>query len=81
MKPHRHWIQLVAARRIEPGQRFMPSSRQLGTATVGPWEIVELFQANDGMAYARLANAADRSRIKTVAEGALLDRHLFRRVE
>jgi hypothetical protein len=72
---------MIGARRIEPGQRFMPTSLQLGTVTVGPWEIVELFKANDGLPYARLANAADRSRVKTVAEAALLDRHLFRRVE
>jgi hypothetical protein len=81
MKPHRHWQRMIGVRRIEPGQRFMPTSLQLGTVTVGPWEIVELFHANDGLPYARLANAADRSRIKTVAEAALLDRHLFRRVE
>jgi hypothetical protein len=81
MKPHRQWPKMIGARRIEPGQRFMPTSLQLGTVTVGPWEIVELFQANDGLPYARLANAADRSRIKTVAEAALLDRHLFRRVQ
>lgn len=78
MKSHRQW---QTARRIEPGQRFMPSSLTLGSVTVGPWEIVDLFQAADGIAYARLANAADRSRVKTVAEAALLDRHLFRRVE
>jgi hypothetical protein len=81
MKPHRQWHKFVGGRGVEPGQQFMPSSLQLGTVTVGPWEIVELFKAADGLPYARLANAADRSRIKTVAEAALLDRHLFRRVE
>ena len=42
------------------------------------WRVVQVFEGGDGVRYARLVNAADRSLTKTVATGALLDRSLFR---
>ena len=44
----------------------------------GVWRVVQLFEGADGVPYARLVNAADRSLTKTVATAALLDRSLFR---
>ena len=70
-----------AARTIATGQRFMPSDLRVGSqASVGAWEVTQRFEGRDGFAYVRLANTLDRSRVKTVAETALLERRLFQRV-
>ncbi len=70
-----------AARKIVAGQRFMPSDLRVGSATsIGAWEVMHTFEGGDGFAYARLANTRDRSLVKILAQGALLDRHLFHRV-
>ena len=53
-----------------------PSAIEPGIA--GVWRVVQLFEGADGVAYAKLVNAADRSLTKTVAAAALLDRTLFR---
>jgi len=66
---------------IERGMNFMPRSSTVGTDTVGSWEVIDLFEGSDGIPYARLANATDRSRIKTVARAELLNRKLYRRVK
>lgn len=50
----------------------------IGPGSAGVWRVVQLFEGADGVAYARLVNAADRSLTKTVATAALLDRSLFR---
>ena len=69
-------------RRIEIGHRFMAADLRLAPAiTAGAWEIVQVFEATDGLLHARLANTVDRSLIKTVAQAALLDRNLFRRAD
>ena len=73
---------MTNAKRISAGQRFMASDLTVGSAhSVGQWEVTQTFEGGDGLAYARIANTLDRSRVKTLAEGALLDRHLFRRVD
>jgi len=66
---------------IVRGMCFMPSSFTVGTDTVGAWEVIDLFEGSDGIPYARLANASDGSRIKTVARAELLNRKLYRRVK
>ena len=72
---------MKAARTIVTGQRFMPTDLRVGSqASVGAWEVTQRFEGGDGFAYVRLANTLDRSRVKTVAETALLDRHLFHRI-
>jgi hypothetical protein len=43
-------------------------------------EVVRLFEGTDGVPYARLANAADASRIKTAARDELLNGKLYRKV-
>lgn len=45
--------------------------------TMQTWRVVDLFSGVDGVAYARLAHTLDDSRVKTIAQAALLDRHLF----
>jgi len=70
-----------AAKKIVAGQRFLPSDLRVGSATsVGAWEVMHTFEGGDGFAYVRLSNTLDRSRIKMLAERALLDRHLFQRI-
>jgi len=73
---------MLLGRRFEiaQGMRFMPAAATMGTQTVGSWEVVSLFQGTDGVPYARLANAADTSRIKTVARDELLNGKLYRKV-
>jgi hypothetical protein len=72
---------MTNAKRISAGQRFMASDLTVGSAhSVGQWEVTQTFEGGDGLSYARIANTLDRSRVKTLAEGALLDRSLFRRV-
>ena len=69
------------AKKIAAGERFMASDLIVGSAhSVGLWEVTQTFEGGDGLPYARIANTLDRSRVKTLAEGALLDRNLFRRV-
>ena len=70
-----------AAKKIAAGQCFLPTDMRVGSvASVGAWEVTQTFEGDDGFAYVRLANTLDRSRVKTVAEAALLDRHLFHRI-
>jgi hypothetical protein len=58
---------------------FVSAGRSaIGTSTAGVWRVVRLFEGADGVAYAMLVNAADRTLVKTVATAALLDRTLFR---
>jgi hypothetical protein len=73
--------EMRTAKKIVTGQRFLATDLRVGSAaSLGAWEVTQTFEGGDGFAYARLANTLDRSRVKTVAEGALLDRHLFHRV-
>ncbi len=72
---------MKATKKIVAGQRFLPSDIRVGSvASIGAWEVTQTFEGGDGFAYVRLANTLDRSRIKTVAQTALLDRHLFHRI-
>jgi hypothetical protein len=41
------------------------------------WRVVELFQAPDGIAHARLVLAANQAERRTVSCNALTDRRLF----
>jgi len=60
---------------------FLPATKQTTGKTTGiVWRVVDLFEGRDGIPYARLVNANDRSLVKTVATEALLDRSLFRPV-
>jgi len=69
------------AKKIVAGQRFLASDMRVRrAASVGAWEVTQTFEGGDGFAYVRLANTLDRSRVKTVAQGALLDRHLYQRI-
>jgi hypothetical protein len=66
-----------AAAAVTLEDRFVSAT----ASTVGQgvvWRVVQLFEGGDGVRYARLVNAADRSLTKTVATDALLDRNLFR---
>ena len=59
--------------------RFVAAGRSVaGRGVAMVWRVVKLFEGADGVPYARLVNAADRSLTKTVATDALLDRSLFR---
>jgi hypothetical protein len=59
--------------------RFVSATAStVGRGVAAVWRVVQLFEGGDGVPYARLVNAADRSLTKTVATGALLDRSLFR---
>jgi hypothetical protein len=59
--------------------RFISAGRSaVGRGVTAVWRVVQLFEGRDGVPYARLVNAADRSLTKTVATDALLDRSLFR---
>ena len=61
--------------------RFVAQGTGVAAPTMQTWQVVDLFPGLDGITYARLAHTRDRSRTKTVAQAALLDRHLFIRVE
>jgi hypothetical protein len=61
--------------------RFRPTWSTTGTETVGAWEVIELFTGSDGLKYARLANIADASKVKSLARDALLNRKLYRRLD
>ena len=59
--------------------RFLPATKTTtGKSTGIVWQVVDLFEGRDGIPYARLVNANDRSLVKTVATEALFDRSLFR---
>jgi hypothetical protein len=58
--------------------RFVSVGRSMSGCMAMVWRVVHLFEGADGVPYARLVNAVDRSLTKTVATGALLDRSLFR---
>ncbi|MBI3517503.1 MAG: hypothetical protein HY060_26015 [Proteobacteria bacterium] len=59
--------------------RFVSATgSNVGRGVTRVWRVVQLFDGGDGVRYARLVNAADRSLTKTVAAAALLDRSLFR---
>ncbi len=64
-------------KRIALGMRFRPATTTIGTATVGAWEVVELFNGIDDITYARLANVTDPSKVKSVACHALLNDRLY----
>lgn len=60
---------------------FVKAGRSpVGRSITGVWRVVQLFEGADGVAYAKLANAADGSLTKTLAITALLDTALFRHV-
>jgi len=80
MHPPTTWSRLKGSGHVEAGQQFMPSRRTVGTATVGTWRVIELFETADGRSCVRLANSLDPSQVKTFARAALLDRKLFHRV-
>jgi hypothetical protein len=63
---------------VTPGMRFASARTTAGTATVGAWEVVELFNGSDDIAYARLANVTDPSKVKSVACDALMNTRLYR---
>jgi hypothetical protein len=60
--------------------RFNSAGAEIAPRSSLIWEVVALFPGTDGVPYAKLANTVDRSRVKTVAQTALLDRTLFVRV-
>jgi hypothetical protein len=62
--------------------RFVNAGRSnAGRGVARVWRVVKLFDGADGVPYARLVNAADRTLTKTVATDALLDRSLFRHAD
>jgi hypothetical protein len=66
-----------AGKLVVPGMRFLPAWSTAGTLTVGAWEVVRVFAGTDGHRYARLANASDKTRVKSVSCDALLNRKLY----
>lgn len=69
----------MALKSVTLEDHFVSAGRSaIGFGIAGVWRVIHLFEGADGVAYARLVNAADRSLTKTVATGALLDRTLFR---
>jgi hypothetical protein len=63
---------------VDMNSCFSPAhSIVTGRATKMVWKVVALFEAVDGVRYARLVNRTDPSSLKTVAVGALEDPTLF----
>jgi hypothetical protein len=60
--------------------RFVAQGTGAAPPTMQTWRVVDLFAGVDGKPYARLEHTLDSSRIKTVAQTALLDSHLFVRL-
>ncbi len=60
----------IGSRFRAAGRTFLGSQREV-------WEVVSVSQENDGLDYAKLVNLADRTRTKTLAVKALLDRNLY----
>jgi len=61
--------------------RFVAQGTGVTAPMMQTWRVIDLFAGVDGVAYARLAHTLDHSRIKTIAQAALLDRQLFVRSE
>jgi hypothetical protein len=59
------------------GNRFRSADRTFFGREGEIWEIVSMFDAVDGLRYAQLVHVTDRTRIKTVAAKALLDKRLY----
>jgi len=69
----------MALKSVTLEDHFVSAGRSaIGCGIAGVWRVIQLFEGADGVPYARLVNAADRTLTKTVATGALLDRTLFR---
>src|SRR5579871_2778627 len=81
LKPDRklHRKHSMPSKSVTIEDHFVSAGRSaIGCGIAGMWRVIQLFEGADGVAYARLVNAADQSLTKTVATGALLDRNLFR---
>lgn len=64
---------------VDVHDRFAPARTVVtGRTTEMVWEVVALFEAVDGVRYARLMNRTDPSSLKTVAVDALVDPTLFK---
>lgn len=59
------------------GGRFRSADKTFFGGEAEVWEIVSTFQGIDGLRYAQLVHIYDRTRTKTVAVKALLDRRLY----
>ena len=70
----------AAATPITLGARFRAAVATIGSAAVGAWEVVEVYRGKDDIDYARLANIADPSKVKSVACNALLTYRQYRRI-
>jgi hypothetical protein len=57
--------------RRKPIQVNVGTRYRAGDSPLMVWEVSNLFQGIDGTAYAHIFCVADKSRIKTVAQGAL----------
>ncbi len=69
----------MALKAVTLEDHFVSAGRSaIGSSVAGIWRVTQLFEGADGVAYAKLENTTDRTLIKTVATGALLDRALFR---
>jgi hypothetical protein len=58
---------------------FLPARTVVtGRTTETVWEVVAIFNAIDGVTYARMMKRTDPSSLKTVSVDALSDPHLFK---
>lgn len=67
----------MARREIRIGQIYQPTEATfLGTRTL-VWTVTALYTGTDGLAYARLVNAADPTMTKTLGVDVLADPRRF----
>ncbi len=62
---------------VTVGQEYCPATWKGARSQIMKWRVVELFQAPDGIAHARLVLAANQAERRTVSCNALTDRRLF----
>ncbi|HVJ51912.1 MAG TPA: hypothetical protein VM689_05585 [Aliidongia sp.] len=59
------------------GRSFRATGKTFQSLPTATWTVTTLFTGQDGLAYVRLVNDGDRSRIKSVSVSALTDQRLF----
>lgn len=65
---------------VRPGQRYRSAEGGLFGAEGRDWWVKNVSRYNDGLTYATLVMCRDPSQTKTLAQGTLLNRRLFRLV-
>jgi hypothetical protein len=70
----------MSASAIAIGQEYRESNSSFLGAQMPTWRVEELFQATDGLLYARLVSAFDTTERKTLSATVLTDRRRFRPV-